>query len=60
MRSGMRFGNSWNGYSWDVYHYRNVAGECLTACVGHSSGSALRIVKGEAFPDASYDDARQY
>ncbi|KAH7709072.1 hypothetical protein AAVH_23653 [Aphelenchoides avenae] len=55
--SGMEVGR----YKWDVYRFRNVTtGEWLTACVGeerskYSHRSVLHIVKGEAYPDATFD-----
>lgn len=59
----VEYKHRWSGishrYMWDVYRFLNAtSGEWLTACVGHSdyedSPCSVHIVRGQAYPDASY------
>ncbi|KAH7700661.1 hypothetical protein AAVH_32217, partial [Aphelenchoides avenae] len=54
--------NNWDPYcdiEWDVYRFRNAStGGYLTACVGRMDSvheTILHLVKGEVYPDASFD-----
>lgn len=50
-----------NYFEWDFYRFRNAStGRYLTACVGRNAHinptePVLHLVKGEVYPDASFD-----